>query len=78
VLLDDERFVRDPRLALPPDRFAAYEASLPAGARGVEGHMLNRDGDDHRRLPPPRVEGVYAADDRASCGCGSMEIAGRP
>ena len=50
VLLDDERFVRDPRLGLPPDRLAAYEASLPEALEWVEGHMLNRDGDDHRRL----------------------------
>ena len=50
VLLDDERFVRDPRLAFPPDRLAAYEADLPEAIEWVEGHMLNRDGGDHRRL----------------------------
>ena len=50
VLVDDERFVRDPRLAFPPDRLAAYEAELPEAIEWVEGHMLNRDGGDHRRL----------------------------
>jgi len=50
VLLDDERFVRDPRLALPPDRLAAFEAELPEAIEWVESHMLNRDGGDHRRL----------------------------
>jgi cytochrome P450 len=50
VLLDDERFVRDPRLALPPDRLAAFEADFPEAIEWVESHMLNRDGDDHKRL----------------------------
>ncbi|HET7573393.1 MAG TPA: cytochrome P450 [Gaiellaceae bacterium] len=50
VLLDDERFVRDPRLALPPERFAAYDSALPEAFAFVDSHMLNRDGDDHRRL----------------------------
>ena len=50
VLLDDERFVRDPRLAFPPDRLAAFEAEFPEALEWVEGHMLNRDGGDHRRL----------------------------
>jgi len=50
VLLDDERFVRDPRLAFPPDRLAAFEADFPEALEWVEGHMLNRDGGDHRRL----------------------------
>jgi cytochrome P450 len=50
VLLDDERFVRDPRLALPPDRLATFEAEFPEALEWVEGHMLNRDGGDHRRL----------------------------
>jgi cytochrome P450 len=50
VLLDDERFVRDPRLALPPDRLAAFEAEFPEALTWVESHMLNRDAGDHRRL----------------------------
>ena len=50
VLLDDERFVRDPQLALPPERFAEFQANLPESIAFVDSHMLNRDGDDHRRL----------------------------
>src|SRR5579871_4747521 len=50
VLLDDERFVRDPRLGLTPDRLAAFEAEYPEALEWVESHMLNRDGGDHRRL----------------------------
>ena len=50
VLLDDERFVRDPRLALPPEHLAEFLASLPEAIAFVDSHMLNRDGDDHRRL----------------------------
>src|SRR4051812_46726094 len=50
VLLDDERFVRDPRLALPPEQLAAFEAEMPDAIAWVESHMLNRDGDDHKRL----------------------------
>jgi cytochrome P450 len=47
VLLDDERFVRDPRLALPPD---AFRSGLPEFFAFIDSNMLNRDGDDHRRL----------------------------
>ena len=50
VLLDDERFVRDPRLALTPDRLAAFDAGLPDSMAFIDSNMLNRDGDDHRRL----------------------------
>jgi cytochrome P450 len=50
LLLDDERFVRDPRLALPPERLAQLQAGLPDAIAFVDSHMLNRDGDDHRRL----------------------------
>jgi cytochrome P450 len=46
VLLDDERFVRDPRLALPPEQ----RAQLPEFFSFIDSNMLNRDGDDHRRL----------------------------
>jgi cytochrome P450 len=48
VLLDDERFVRDPRLALPEEELAAQQ--LPPPLQAIDNHMLNRDGDDHRRL----------------------------
>jgi cytochrome P450 len=47
VLLDDERFVRDPRLALPPE---ALPAELPEFFAFIDSNMLNRDGADHRRL----------------------------
>ena len=46
VLLDDERFVRDPRLALPPEQ----GREPPAFFAFIDSNMLNRDGDDHRRL----------------------------
>jgi cytochrome P450 len=47
VLLDDERFVRDAFLALTPDQLAE---TLAGGFEFVANHMLNKDGDDHRRL----------------------------
>jgi cytochrome P450 len=50
VLLDDERFVRDPRLALPPELMEAIASGMPESFAFVDQHMLNRDGDDHRRL----------------------------
>ena len=49
VLLDDERFVRDPRLALTAAELEAQQLT-PPGLEAIENHMLNRDGDDHRRL----------------------------
>ena len=48
MLLDDERFVRDERLALTEDERAARP--MPPAFELIENHMLNRDGDDHRRL----------------------------
>lgn len=48
VLLDSERFVRDPRLALSPEQLEA-QGARPAVA-AIDNHMLNRDGADHRRL----------------------------
>ena len=48
VLVDDERFVRDPRLALTEEELAAQQ--LPPMLQAIDNHMLNRDGDDHRRL----------------------------
>jgi len=50
VLLDDERFVRDPRLAFPPDQLGWLNAGLPDSFAFIDNHMLNKDGDDHRRL----------------------------
>ena len=50
VLLDDERFVRDPALALTQDELAAFRSGLPEGMSFIENHMLNKDGKDHRRL----------------------------
>ena len=50
VLLDDERFVRDPRLALTADELEAFESGMPESFAFIENHMLNKDGDDHRRL----------------------------
>jgi cytochrome P450 len=48
MLLDDARFVRDQRLALTEEELA--EHSLPPVLELIDNHMLNRDGDDHRRL----------------------------
>ena len=48
VLLDDERFVRDPRAALTPEELDAQSVSPVVAA--IDNHMLNRDGADHRRL----------------------------
>ena len=49
ILLDDERFVRDPALALPADELAAYDKGADV-FRFIDTHMLNREGDEHRRL----------------------------
>jgi cytochrome P450 len=48
VLLDDERFVRDPRRALSPEEID--ERPAPLSLEMIENNMLNRDGEDHRRL----------------------------
>src|SRR3954471_1254308 len=50
VLLDDERFVRDPALALDPDELAASASRMPESFAFIDNHMLNKDGEDHRRL----------------------------
>src|SRR3954471_12683060 len=50
VLLDDERFVRDFRLALTPEETAAFTGAMPDAFAFIDNHMLNKDGDDHRRL----------------------------
>jgi cytochrome P450 len=49
MLVDDERFVRDPRLAMTPEQIEAAGAT-PPGLEMFDNNMLNRDGDDHRRL----------------------------
>ena len=41
--------MRDPRLALRPEEIEATQM-MPPGMEMIENHMLNRDGDDHRRL----------------------------
>lgn len=48
VLLDDKHFVRDPRLALTAEQL--QEEEVPPAIAAIDNHMLNRDGDDHRRL----------------------------
>ena len=48
VLLDDERFVRDPRLALTEEELAAHDR--PPMLEVIDNNMINRDGDHHRRL----------------------------
>jgi len=49
VLLDDERFVRDPALALNTSELAASDKGADV-FKFVDTHMLNREGADHRRL----------------------------
>jgi len=49
LLLDPERFVRDPTLALGPDELALHDKGADV-FRFVDTHMLNREGDEHRRL----------------------------
>ena len=50
VLLDDKRFVRDPALALTPEELAAFQEGAPEALAFIENHMLNKDGNEHRRL----------------------------
>jgi cytochrome P450 len=50
VLLDDKRFVRDPALALDAEELARFSSGMPQSMAFLEEHMLNKDGDDHRRL----------------------------
>lgn len=51
VLLDDRRFVRDPKLALPPEALDKFnQGSNSLVMEMTSNHMLNRDGEDHRRL----------------------------
>src|SRR5512135_891789 len=51
ILLDDEHFVRDPRLAFTPEELERVNGRLnPQVDEMMNNHMLNRDGEDHRRL----------------------------
>src|SRR6266498_929339 len=51
VLSDDKRFVRDPRLAFTPEDFdRILGVPDPQIDRMMNNNMLNRDGEDHRRL----------------------------
>ena len=51
VLMDDKHFVRDPRLALTPEEFDRILGKPdPLLDRMMNNNMLNRDGEDHRRL----------------------------
>lgn len=51
ILLDDKHFVRDPRLVFSREELGqSFGAPDPQVDRMMNNHMLNRDGDDHRRL----------------------------
>ena len=50
ILGDDKRFVRDPALALSAAELAALNEGAPEALEFINTHMLNRDGEDHRRL----------------------------
>ena len=64
VLVDDERFVRDPRLALTEEELAGQE--LPPMLQAIDNHMLNRDGDGPPPPAPARDEGIHAQGGRAA------------
>jgi cytochrome P450 len=50
VLMDDVRFTRDPARGFSSERYAAYTAETPEALRFIDDNMLNKDGEDHRRL----------------------------
>jgi len=50
ILVDDKRFVRDPRLALTEEEQEEQLRSLVGPLPYIENNMLNKDGADHRRL----------------------------
>ena len=51
VLLDDKHFVRDPRLVFTQQELERIFGNLnPQVDQMMNNHMLNRDGEDHRRL----------------------------
>ena len=49
VLRDDKRFVRDPRNAFPAEQVAEWPDPTPVFEL-IDNHVLNKDGEDHRRL----------------------------
>jgi cytochrome P450 len=50
VLLDDERFVRDPALVFTPPELESFYEGPAEAVDFLHTHMLNKDGDEHRRL----------------------------
>ncbi len=51
ILLDDKHFVRDPRLAFPPEDIERMDGRFNRQIdEMLNNHMLNRDGEAHRRL----------------------------
>jgi len=50
ILLDDKRFVRDASLALDGEELARFTSGMPDSMAFLEEHMLNKDGEVHRRL----------------------------
>ncbi len=67
VLLDDERFVLDPKLALTAEELEEMEKASPFPVdERVNNHVLTKDGENHRRLrrlvtkafTPRMVEGL--------------------
>jgi cytochrome P450 len=51
VLVDDERFVLDPELALTPEELDARRATFAMTVDPrIDTHLLTKDGGDHRRL----------------------------
>ena len=51
MLLDDERFVLDPALALTPEELEAHPTPIPPELDElINTHVLTTDGEDHRRL----------------------------
>jgi cytochrome P450 len=66
VLLDDSRFRLDLREVLTPEELEAAGAPTDPVRQLIDNHMLNKDGDDHRRLrrlvtkafTPRMVEGL--------------------
>jgi cytochrome P450 len=50
VLMDDERFTRDAARGMSREAYEAFTAGRPPALEYLDDHMLNKDGDDHRRL----------------------------
>jgi cytochrome P450 len=90
VLLDDRRFVRDPSLVYTPEEIESmFGTSDPRVDAMMNTHMLNRDGEDHRRLRSlvskaftpkviqamrPRIEEIAAGLLDQVAGRGKMEL----